>query len=400
MIKKIFVIILFIISIVWGQQSDFGPISGKPIKNYKLVKINMHYINPPKSNVGFTPTHDNYTTTGYSGYDHALDIINSLNYFKYRVNEPLHLPDSQTLAHQPKQVEFVLDAVYFWEHQEYSTMKFIYSPSIINIAIEGDSVINCFFPLYNALVSTSGYATMSITGTNPYNLDANSWQDYIEYRAGVRSLWDGFVPFTQTLAHELGHCLGLNHTVELASCLANSVDDVHDTPSAYDMYQSYNKFPGAQPSNVCPRCAWGTANLPDCSNNQMDYTNGIALSPGQIQRIHIALEGGTYNGNSDPFIKRYTVCESIKQNKHYCDMPYHKFSFYGKEVKIGGCLDSPYEIIIERKGAAKKIYFAESVDFLQAVDFKNSTLLFEMKSFFPETDPILDVLFADCSVNF
>ena len=113
MIKKIFVIILFIISIVWGQQSDFGPISGKPIKNYKLVKINMHYINPPKSNVGFTPTHDNYTTTGYSGYDHALDIINSLNYFKYRVNEPLHLPDSQTLAHQPKQVEFVLDAVYF-----------------------------------------------------------------------------------------------------------------------------------------------------------------------------------------------------------------------------------------------------------------------------------------------
>jgi hypothetical protein len=401
---KYFLLGFFFITNYIHSQSVFGPVSGNPIRNHKLVKINIHYINHPSYKEGFTPTDDSYGNP-YSGYDHAIDVTNTVNKFKILPNEDLHLPNYLKLPAQIKGYEVVLDAVYFHEDKD---LSYLGNGNPLIFSVEKDSVINCFFPLYNSQ-GYSGYAIQNIL-TDPYNSNGSSWQDYIEYRKGIRNLWDGFVPFCQTLAHELGHNLGLGHPTQNCPCLggstnfpSNTCDDflnpINDTPTAYEMYQSYGKHPSNNLS-CANRCSWGSATQTSCSNNLMDYTNGIALSPKQIEFIHIALEGGFYNNNPHPFLKRYTVCESILQDRDYCDLPYHKFSFYGKKIKIGGCADSPSEIIVHSKGAAKKIYFSQSVDFYQTTDFLSSTLIFEMQPYIPQTDPILDIRFADCSVNF
>lgn len=382
------------------------------------MKINIHFVNHSKLLEGFTPTHD-HLGNPYSGYDYAIDITKITNIYKHKDNVSLHLPNFQKLTTIPKNYEVVLDAVYFHEDDLHS-MPVLFKP-YNKFYIEADEVMNVFLPSGYSSRGWSGYADLGLTFSNAltqiWQVTKHAWQAYKRYKDSTavsgfnpNHLWDGFVPFCQTLAHELGHNLGLGHPTQNCPCLggstnfpSNTCDDflnpINDTPTAYEMYQSYGKHPSNNLS-CANRCSWGSATQTSCSNNLMDYTNGIALSPKQIEFIHIALEGGFYNNNPHPFLKRYTVCESILQDRDYCDLPYHKFSFYGKKIKIGGCADSPSEIIVHSKGAAKKIYFSQSVDFYQTTDFRSSTLIFEMQPYIPQTDPILDIRFADCSVNF
>ena len=404
-------------------------LNGLPYKYYKIIKVNMHFVNHPKfPNEGFTETGDNLGNT-YSGYDYAIDMVNFINAFINTANAGQHLPNGTTGPYQPKSYSFVLDAVYFHQDEECS-----YPPDINGsltpckpFSIEEDSVLNIFLPV-KLNGPGSGVAEMA-TITNPSNYgvckqlvqaDFHSWNAYKEfYRGTLACLWCGYIGVGTTIAHETGHNFTLLHAT--IDCKCNKIatdpkcgdDGFADTPSAFDMYAAFNRHPGGSVNQnnsgyTCKSyCGWNTFSNDSCSNNLMDYNSGVTLSNEQLRRIHILLEGGYGKDSIEyPLLKAYTVCGSVKNDEIYCNLPESKMAYYGKKVTIGGCTTSPNPITVHGKTASKKIFFTEYIDFIHDVNFKEHTLEQQFTNNFTETTelhppqgimPVFDALFCDCT---
>lgn len=173
------------------------------------------------------------------------------------------------------------------------------------------------------------------------------------------------------ISHELGHLLGLSHTVLWnygepcpTGCINSSEigygpvntacdDGCSDTPPAWTITTS-----GGCENH--PSCGWAKGGDANCSNNLMDYNGAIALSPCQIGIVHFCLEVG---------MKSYLSCAGVSKDLSLCDIGYPKLSYFGKNVSIG-CAATKADIT---NGEKINLYFSGLVGLTNFEVSSNST---------------------------
>ena len=188
---------------------------------------------------------------------------------------------------------------------------------LINVYYKGYHGCNSQFPNgchCGFVTSTQANTTNKYAVVGGFNL-------YGVQPTGTYNHW----AFTTT-AHEIFHLLTLAHTMHRpwgAPCNpANSnhcVDGCDDTPSPFEMVNIHN-VPVDDPD-----CG---EDVGFCSNNWMDYFNGGALTPCQLERMHDALEGGMIS---------YTVCDALSFDNTICEIGFPKIRHFGNNILIESC---------------------------------------------------------------
>lgn len=306
----------------------------RSINDMKTVRINYHFMLKSDGSGNFTETDDGDGRTSYNGYLYAHDLTNWMN-GTCSWNEKMNIPTGNSTPVISKNYRFVLDAVYFWRNDNTYNFETI---DYHNQGRDKDSVLNIFLSYDSTSTQAGGYAS---------RLDPGSKEKYTENR----SYWQGYksniangYPFAWFLhgtgantTHELGHLLGLSHTVRWNTAPpcptgcndpnnpgygpinSNCDDGCNDTPAAWDITTNGG-------CSDHPACGWMGGNQPKCSNNLMDYTGQNALTPCQINIIHANVEGG---------MRSYLSCSALTKDKVYCDIGYPKVSYFGKSLSIG-----------------------------------------------------------------
>jgi hypothetical protein len=319
----------------------------KSINSMKIVRINIHFMLKSDGSGNF----DEFTDGDgryYSGYDYARNHVQMMNSMCNQ-NPKLNIPTGNTIPALQKNYRFVLDAVYF--HRSDATYNF-YSCNYTLNGKDKDSVMNVF--ISHGTGATGGYASdLSTTSHNKYTETTSYWASYVNEWQGLGEPqnWSK----AMTTCHELGHLLSLSHTVLWGYGIpcpggcggypgidAACDDGCADTPTAAEVMATNNcvKHPGYN-------CG---SDQPGCSNNIMDYSSNLALSPCQIGKIHSGLENG---------LRSYLSCAAVSQDITLCDMGYPKLSYFGKKVSIGTC-GTMATITNQEK---INVYFSDAVEF-------------------------------------
>ncbi len=332
-----------------SDRSGNTPCGNPNSSELKILRINVHYFLRNNGTGNFTETGDNNGGT-LTGYDFSRDVLEWINGHA-AWNSTQNIPAMNTIPTPPKNYQYVLDAVYF--HRDNSHFNFNFSSSTYNTYKENpDHVMQVLLTDVQGQTSVAGYASsLGHTSTTKYTKLANVYSQYVahaqnpnaEYGWTMHSVGGSF-------QHELGHLLGLSHTVRYNNgppCpYSPSCDDgCNDTVSAYDMLNTYN-------ATHHPACGWNQGNQPGCSNNVMDYAGANALSPCQIDIIHCGLGGG---------LKQYRVCDAVINDKTICHFGYPQIAYYGNKVTIEACGNNPTPTLHDNEQA--NIYFSNEVEF-------------------------------------
>lgn len=346
---------------VINQQQNQISFAAKSIGSSKTIRINFHYIRKD-ANSNFTETSDGMGNP-YNGYEFSRNMVEYMNYSQ-SYNVPLNIPAGNSLPVLNKNFNYVLDGVYFHlspglynygsslNTQLHSQLG-VDKPNVLNVYVNccGDGRVSSF-----ALNQNENALKFVETGL--------PWKWYrdrvLAGQASPLELWRFSLPANH-ICHELGHLLGLYHTVLTPGGFpcpttngANCGDDCSDTPSAFEMISVHN-------SPIHPNCTYNDVSS-GCSNNLMDYSNHNSLSPCQIEKVHAGLENG---------LNPYTTCYAVSIDKSICDLGYPKLAHFGKDITIGGCSNPPFAL----EGNEKvDIYFSNSVEFFTTELAGNSEL--------------------------
>jgi hypothetical protein len=331
----------------------------------KIVRINIHFILHSNGTGNMTEFNDDLGNP-YSGYDLARDFINEANN-RMRWNEPMRLPPGNNTPVLPKNVTYALDAVYFHRNSSWFNLYPSHPPSAIR---NMDSVCNIFIYGTNidqgAAWNTNPYSQTKIVVTG--NLYTGKYKDW-RLKLGTPNQYsfsDVLHGSCHLINHEMGHLLGLDHTVKyyngsncpIGSNVDSSCNDAcGDTPSAW--YITDTLLLGGHPG-----CGWNI-NHQYCSNNVMDYGGQNALTPCQINTIHNSLNGG---------MKRYSVCTAVMNDKTYCSLIQNKLSYYGQNLSMG-CNTSSHNEIGADGNRYLDLYFSSKVEFYGSWDVKQKQTL-------------------------
>lgn len=334
------------------------PLPSKAISDLKTVRINFHYISNNDGAENFTENSDGLGNT-YNGYNYSLYLVKNMNLL-YAENVKMNLPPGNTTPVYPKNIQFVLDKVLF--HRNTNANSYSAIGAYVNTYKQNmDSVMNIFI----VKSGPGGYASnISLTSLNKFIVTGLPYAKYVE-KIGIGEnppipewmLWETFFHVN----HELGHLLGLKHTVlwggggECPTSPPNLAcdDDCLDTPNAWDMEALIGNHPNCG--------GWNWADKDTCTNNFMDYGGGASATPCQIDIMHSGLENGLIS---------YTLCNAVSTDKTICDLNYPQISYYGKNITLGGCGST---VVTLTSGEYADIYFKESVEFNQVDFYANSS---------------------------
>ncbi len=307
----------------------------------KTIRVNYHFMLKSDGTGNFNEVTDGDGRL-FSGYDWAQKQVLQMNQQSDQ-NIQMKIPLGNTLPVLNKNYNYVLDAVYFWRDDN----TFYYSQAENAYTIYGQnkgSVMNVIIAETTGSTGVGGAANSTaiaipITGVlHKYIKMQNEWDAYLDQ-------WNTlgyFLGWAQALttSHEFGHLLGLNHTVLYGNGVACPVgcplpgytyvqgpivsscgDNIVDTPTAWDITSSNNctEHPGI--FNAATNGLY-------FSNNLMDYSNNLGLSPNQIEYIHNGLELGN---------RAFTSCNAVANDLTLCDVGYPKVSYFGKNILVGNC---------------------------------------------------------------
>ncbi|MBR6091277.1 MAG: hypothetical protein IKQ09_00485 [Bacteroidales bacterium] len=242
--------------------------------------------------LNFRPYDDGLGNTSFTGYDYANAVVNKVNQ-RLSTNEQMHLPQGNSTSVLERKYRLVLKGVYF--HYDDNAFS-CYDPSpghmdeteLSYYSINPNSEINVFF-LYDDNPNWNGASGGSANGNN-YVIMKALWQTYRDHLDQVNSViwgasWD--------LLHETGHNLGLIHTMSTGDGTCNEYHDDHlsDTPTIHEILEMGYPYP-------CP--SWGDES-PNYSNNAMDYSGLVAMTPQQLGVIHYTLTHDMINFVEDDY---------------------------------------------------------------------------------------------------
>lgn len=260
----------------------------------KYVRVNFHFMLKADSTLNFRPYDDGLGNTSFTGYDYANTIVNKVNQ-RLATNEQMHLPQGNSTPCLDRKYRIVLKGVYFhYDDNAYSYYRqstgYMDNVELAYYSINPTTEINIFFlydddPNWNG--STGGRANM---GGNRWVRMKAFWQQYRDNLSQSSSVFWGT---SCTLLHEIGHNLGLDHTMLTwnGQCDEYHDDGLTDTPTILEILAM--GYP-----NPCP--GWGDEG-PNYSNNAMDYSGLVAMTPQQLGVIHYTLTHDMLNYLEDNY---------------------------------------------------------------------------------------------------
>lgn len=250
------------------NASDFIPNNSTPVR---ILRINIHYILTDQGTGNFRANDDGNNNNNYTGYNYATDIIN-MAHTRLDLRVQPSMPPGNQLPNLDYKFRYVIEGVYFHRNSRYLEGNFADADSMM--ILWGQNVnnsINVFFCPNNI----NAFANM--TG-NRYVVQRGDWVRYInDLRMPTHERW-GLWAASKSLNHEIGHNLSLFHTVRLndGPCSDTHDDFCSDTPTRGNIKTQFG-------FDAC--CGW-VADFTRCSNNMMDYSDAIALTPLQLGRVH------------------------------------------------------------------------------------------------------------------
>ena len=256
------------------ETNKYIPDAFTPIKT---IKMNFHFMLKSDSTLNFRPYDDGLGDSSFTAYDYSNEIISLMN-LRLSVNEHMHLPQNNNTNVLSRQYRVCLKGVYFhYDDNAYTFSSlspgYLSESEIQQFSVNPESEVNVFF-VYEDDPNSNGGGNANMDG-NRYIRKKKSWQKYVQY--GDIGFWaDAFL-----LAHELGHNLGLRHTMLTGNgyCCNECDDGFADTPTRIEIINSGQPDP-------CP--SFGDEGI-YYSNNMMDYSGLMAITPEQLGMVHYTL---------------------------------------------------------------------------------------------------------------
>lgn len=369
--------------------------------NLKILKINIYIIQDSLGKNNFT-SYDDGMGNPYNGMQYCHDLLAGLNW-SYANNEKMRIPPLNNIPIEEKNIQFVLNGIYYiksnrlnhftdtvrvanWD--SFNNPETLTETDYLSLRKNADSVFHLFlqdggiFAEYNSNYLTNQLPKYTFkkakAGWGVNYGEYMALQTYSRYRQYVNKELNGdqlgyvLQGNSDLFIHELGHAIGLNHTVlwpdgslcetrKLNDTFYESCGDIFEnntteTPSAWYMMDTLNApyHPGLRsndPLVVANGLSW-------LSNNRLDYSGGNALAPQQIQFSHTFISTNQRNKLIETNQKaNLTLC-------YISDI--ERISYYGKKVSITNSCSNAFVI----QNSKKKVYFTDSVEFLDNFEVK------------------------------
>lgn len=265
-----------------GTHFDYVP---DAYTYHHQVKMNFHFMLNGSGGGNFNATHDN-NGTSFSGHNYVDILVDQANqHLSY--NHQMFLPPGNSTPLLPLKYEIIKKGVYFHDDSNFYDMHQVDASSetaalMTAHGVNRDSEINVFFvsdPVHGPMnVGNWGFANPG--GPHRHLVIQGAWQNYVHWASGFNNAYQQ----ARLLIHEMGHNLGLYHTMMTGggACSYTADDLCADTPNQFEM----QVWGMAAPYGCCPVNQHGPVT---CSNNMMDYAPAWALTPEQLGRIHRTL---------------------------------------------------------------------------------------------------------------
>ncbi|GAB5417564.1 MAG: hypothetical protein Crog4KO_08360 [Crocinitomicaceae bacterium] len=274
--------------------------------NIKHVKVNIHYLLKSDGTGNFHEMGDGWGNPNYTGFDYAEDMIDSIN-TELNVNPGIR-SGMQVPGYDYTVTDFGFRFVLAGVHFHRNTTLYDAMDTGYDEANAGSSLWDMsYMPAYDVnpsseiniyIVSSPSFGNtgvfQGVASLNGFRLQVfNCW---LTYKYGHQNWGAGTPPSelhrfeSRTIAHELGHNLGLRHAYQW--------DGIPDTKQlGYSCWQHTATGPCSDWNNI--------------TNNLMDYNgyDDYALSPLQIEAVRNNLNAGKSN-----YVQQCSNCDVAHAN--------------------------------------------------------------------------------------